>query len=229
MRNPSKPTKTANKNGRNAQTRNRPQNGSVIYRLPPGTLIVPDRFHTHLKYYKSIVPVFVGNTVAARFQPSAAFDIDPLLGGTFPPGFAELSTLYASYRVRRSVITVDVAAGNATPFRTIVVPLNADPGAAPAGGTIIAWDQNPYARSMLVSAAGSPTVRINNAITTEKIFGSNMVHTDDNFAALVTTIPVNNWYWAVGFYTAFATVAAGPMTDVNIVIDIEFYDRKVST
>jgi hypothetical protein len=219
------------KRGKQTQGVKNPKNnqrGAIIYRLPQGGRVVPDRLHTRLQYYKSLAMVFVGNTVAARFIPTGAFDIDPLLGGTFPPGFAELSTLYSSYRVRKSSIVVDVASAGVTPFRTIVIPLNADPGAAPSPAVIAAWDQNPYAVSALLSTTGSPSVRLNSTMTTEQIFGSTMVHTDDNFAATVSAVPVNNWFWCIGLFTAFVTVTGSPMVDVNIIIDIEFYDRKVN-
>jgi len=203
-------------------------NLQTTYGLPRSLKVMPDRLLTRLDFFKSQSPAFVANITSFRFQPTAAFDIDPLLGGTFPPGFAELSTLYASYRVVYSSIRVDTVAGSNVPFRVIVVPLNIDPGAAASASTIVAWTSNPYAKSKLVPSAGGPTVVVSNEMTTEKIYGSAMVRFDDNFSSPVTTIPANNWYWAIGCYTVYATIANPPMIDCKISIEIEFYDRKVN-
>jgi len=54
-----------------------------------------------------------------------------------------------------------------------------------------------------------------------------MVYMDDNFQALVTTNPVNNWYWALGF---ISSVLPGTAYGVDYLVDIEmgveFFSRK---
>jgi len=63
-------------------------------------------------------------------------------------------------------------------------------------------------------------------MSTEKIFGSPMVRYDDNFAALVNAIPVNNWFWIVAIYAGAVQSAAEPVfVNIGVDIDIDFYDR----
>jgi hypothetical protein len=174
----------------------------------------------------SFAPIVGSSAYAYRWQPSAAFDVEPLIGGITMPGFDEFALVYASYRVLRSKIIVKVSGIGVTPVTVIVLPLNADPTATPSAATIISWRGQPYCKSKLCGSAGSPAVTITSTMTTAKMFGSNMVLTDDAFAALVSTIPTNNWFWAVGIYQNFVFTAQPVVSDIQILVDVEFYDRK---
>lgn len=187
----------------------------------------PDRMITTLKFFSAPIPALVGLSSAAfRYTPTNAFDVEPLLGGITMPGFDEFAAVYASYRVLASRITVKVVGASISPLTVIVLPLNADPGASPAVATIIAWRSSPYAKAMMVGTGGSPAVTIQNSMTTAKIYGSNSVTLDDSFASLVTTGPINNWYWAIGFYQNVVFAANPVYTDIQIEVDVQFYDRK---
>ena len=191
--------------------------------------IVPDRIRTNLRFfYSPVVNLSVNSSSILRFQPTGAFDIDPLIGGTQPPGFAQWSGFYSSYRVRSSKCSVEATNTSLTSTcRIMVAGANIDPGAAPAASYITSLVENPC-NSKLSGPVGSPVCKVVNSFSTEKMYGNPMVEYDDNFASLVNTVPNNNWFWVIGFYSPAVIPAASPLL-VSLVIEIEidFYDRII--
>lgn len=171
----------------------------------------------------------MGSTnVGYRYLPSAAYDVDPALGSTSMPGYAELAALYNSYRVNQSRLRVMFM--SADPSRNssgLIVPLNTDPTSSPSAAFINSCSMNPYAKFRMVPSRGI-AMTLSTRMSTEKIFGSKAVYFDDNFSSLVTTIPANNWYWFIGVIAA-TTVASSALTvtiSVEIELDVEFFCRK---
>lgn len=204
---------------------------NVPLTVPKGVFIVPDRMMTELTFWgvKNVTIPTITGFVAVRYRPSGAQDLDPLVGATTTPGFAEFATLYGSYRVFESSMKVITAnSSNTTTCTSLLVPLNNDPGAAPSLATVTAWGGNPYSRRKLVPFLGGPNATVNNHMTTERIYGSKMIYFDDNFSSPVTTIPANNWYWALG-WIANAPPAANVtlVVEVTLKIKVEFYSRPV--
>jgi len=192
-------------------------------------LIISDRIYTKLTFggFANLTIAAATAVIARRYTPSAAYDVDPLVGSTAMPGFAEFAALYNLYRVTTSRITVEFANQSTSAIKVCVIPLNSDPGSAPSSAVVDFWMLNPYSKVKVLSPVGSPTEAIRSSMSTEKIFGSKAVYFDDTFAAQVTGIPNNNWFWAIGLQSP--VVAAGNLLiAVNIVIDIglEFYERK---
>lgn len=191
---------------------------------------VPDRMRTTLRFWK-VVPInlSVSNTGGVRFQPSGPFDVDPLVGGSTPKGFAELASLYASYRVRSSFCKAEmVSPGLQTPVTLILLPMNADPGSSPTAATVTDAVEQPYAVSQTGSLRGGPMTQLTNTMTTEKIFGSPMVKYDDSFASLTSTTPVNNWFWFIAFYApaVIPSSEGAVICYVYMEIEVDFYDRR---
>jgi hypothetical protein len=189
----------------------------------------PDRMFATLQYYEVSNPNYVAAaSYNTRFKATSVFD--PSFNGSLQPEMFDLfAAVYASYRVRRSRIHIMASAGSAAAVgqNIVVLPLNADPGAAASVGQIIAWFNNPYAKKCVLGAYGSAPTRMSHSMTTQRIFGSKMVEYDDNFAALVTADPVNNWYWTIGVYNNYTITATAPYSiSIFIEFDVEFYDRK---
>lgn len=225
-----KPSKKNNTDGALAQ----PFQATRLPMYRPLGLIVPDKMYSRLKYSGiQQITVAIGSAASAvRWRPSSVFDVDPLLGGTTIPGFTELSGLYGSYRTTRSNIKLEVAPQDTSRVSSVVVvPLNVDPGSGPSAATQASWTMNPYAIYEITGTAGSPNIRINNSMSTEKIFGSKMVYFDDAFSSLVTTSPTNNWFWAVSIITGFTVAVSNYVTTIllDLEIDVEFFNRKSLT
>jgi hypothetical protein len=204
---------------------------NVLRTIPKSLRVVPDRMYTRL-CYEGMGPIVISNVVtftAYRFRPSAAYDVDPLLGSTATPGFAEFAALYNRYRVTCSRCTMTlVNPSTALGLNLVVVPLNDDPGASPASAVVYSWPDNPYATNKMCGLAGSPPVTVSASMSTEAIFGSKSVYFDDINAALTNGVPSVNWYWGVGVMAGSVPVANISITLIyKIEMGIEFYDRKV--
>jgi len=227
-----KNSNSKSKGNYNANSLSRPRNDAVLTIPRSVGFVVPDRLRTSLRFWKSISLNFsVLTTQVIRFQPTAAYDIDPLVGGTVPPGFAAMASLYNSYRVRSSRCVVEASNTSSTSMiQATLLPTNLDPGASPTGAYVTSSREQPYATTKSLPPVGGPTVKLTSSMSTEKLFGSPMVRYDDNFASLVNAIPVNNWYWIVTLYTTAVQSAAEPVfVNVGVDIDIDFYDRAFLT
>jgi len=178
--------------------------------------------------YGSLTIPTTASTAGSRYRPTSAFDIDPLLGSTATPGFAEYAAFYNFYRVTASKITVEFVNTSAAQGVTCVVaPLTSDPGASPTTAQVNSYLEQPYAKHRLVGTSGSPAAKFVIEMSTEKITGSKLIYFDDNWNSGTATTPINNWYWALGVI-APSTPAANQV--VNIMFDIfigcEFFGRK---
>lgn len=191
--------------------------------------IMPDRMMTRLNYkgVQNLTIAAASSFVTRRWAPTAVYDVDPTLGSTTVVGFNELSLLYNNYRTVRSTVICRAATTGAQPASLIVIPLNADPGSSPSSSVVNSWYNNTYGKVKLVPAVGGPVISIKHNMTTEKIYGSKMIYFDDNFASLINTVPVNNWYWAIA---VVSPVTAGSnlifTVEFDIIMDVEFYSRK---
>jgi len=199
-------------------------------RIPAQMAIMADRYYCRMTYtdYSSTTIPATGQVFNRRFRPTNAFDIDPLLGGTSMPGFAELSALYLSYRVTMSRIRVRFTAGTGSlPTEVTVVPLNLDLGSTPAVSTVAGLPGQSYAKTKLLGIAGSPTIEISSEMSTEKTYGSQAVYFDDNFSSLVTGGPTNNWYWNISGLVPSAASSASVIYVQSVMdIGIEFFDKR---
>jgi hypothetical protein len=150
------------------------------------------------------------------------------------PGYAEFAAFYNNYRVTVSKIEVEGSANYAntlapTSLSLILLPLNVDPGGTPSVATIQSWTGNPYAKYKQMAQPGGPITSFVDTMSTEKIYGSEMIYYDDNFSSLTTGVPNNNWFWTIGVISdinAAGTAYTAGIT-VRIHVGVEFYDRKV--
>ena len=144
-------------------------------------------------------------------------------------GFLDLSQFYGLYRVLSSACKVEVVnPGITTPFLLTLLPLNVDPGSSPTPLIITDYREQPYAVTKLSSLRGGPPISVKQTMTTQKMYGSAAVLTDNNFSAVVTGVPINNWYWAIGFdaLSVIPSSEGAVIAYVYIEIDLELNDRK---
>lgn len=193
------------------------------------TTVVADQMRVRLSYrgFTTLTITTLIQAISKRWTPSAAYDVDPVLGSTTVIGFSEWASLYGAYRVRSSKIVTKFSNTSTQPVVCIQLPSNVDPGATPSAATAGAFLNQPFSTNDLLGPTGCQKVVLENEMSTEKIYGSKMVHMDDNFAALTNAIPVNNWYWIVS-----CQVSTPPSSNINITVmtdiwmDVDFYDRK---
>jgi hypothetical protein len=141
-------------------------------------------------------------------------------------GFAELSTIYSSYRVLSADIRVEaVNTSAANPVSLIVAPVNFDPGAAPTSSYVLALREQTYSKYKMLALSGSPPSNLMSRMSTEKMYGSKSALFDDNFSSAVNAIPNNNWYWVVAGYINILDPSL-TWVQVTITVDCEFFDRN---
>lgn len=191
-------------------------------------LIVPDRLVTWLRWsIQKSYSLGAGTAASFRYRPTAAYDIDPLLGNTALPGLTELSTLYENYRVHESKIQVLCANTSSTVMpRLTVVALNDDPTSSPSTSIMTSWWDNPYSKSRDVPLVGGPPAIVTLAMTTKRIRGTNSVLYDIAYEGNAANggIPANNWYWGVALVAPVTMAVAIPVT-IDIWVKLEFYQR----
>jgi hypothetical protein len=199
--------------------------------VPQPTKIVPDRIYTRLVYEgMGQIPIATGNSYTTfRWQPSAAYDVDPNIGSTATPGFAEFAAFYNNYRVTASNCRISVTnPSTVLGVILVVLPLTSDPGALAPAAQANAWPDNPYAKQKMIGLLGSPPGVVSNSMSTEKIVGSTNVYVDDTYASLTNGVPANNWYWGCGLLVGSAVTATISYTvNYRIEMGVEFYDRKI--
>jgi len=191
----------------------------IVYR---GLNFMPPIFQTKLRFSKQITMVNVASGwTNIRFSPTAAFDVDPVIGSTAMPGFTELAGIYRFYRVRGSAIKADFGNLDALAGIAVVCPVNFDP----TSNTTL-FQQYLSSRSARMKplglSTGAGTAQIVHRLT-DRDFGGALSVAIDTYTASVTAIPTNNIWWLVGAYLS-AIQTNGVFVAVEIDIDVEFFE-----
>jgi len=223
--------KRSNKRQRRARDNEFAPKRAQTTSIPRKIWIMPDRLVTDLSYYgRTSLTILTGEVTAARrWSPTKAYDIDPSIGSTPTAGYSEWAALYGSFRVISASAKFSAVSSSSTSgVSAVLLPLNIDPGSAPADSVVAEWPSNTYAKSKMLGFIGSPPTTLSMRMTTEKIFGSAMVRFDDNFSGLTSgTGPINNWFFAFGLIADSAVAAPLRVPyENNFVLRVEFFDRR---
>lgn len=171
----------------------------------------------------------VGNSnTNVRYRPTAAYDVDPILGSTATLGFAEYAAFYRFYRVHGFAYHVTFTNLEASaPITAYCFPSQLDPGTNVIYTTASEWMGNPYFKSRQVSPKGGmDRATIRGYVGLKKFIGSKTANYDDNYAATTASSPANNIYLAVGALSqASAFTAAGVAFQFKVTMYCEFYER----
>lgn len=136
-----------------------------------------------------------GTTAMVRYTVNGAYDVDPVLGSTSTPGFAEWATLYTYYRVVKSGYKIEICNNEAFPVRVYSLFQNTDPGTV---GNL-QFPGNPLAKSFLLSAkGGQDRTVLRDTQQTAVITGARGVEFEDNYRAAVTANPVDLTWMGIG-------------------------------
>jgi hypothetical protein len=168
----------------------------------------------------------VGTVISKRYTPNAAYDVDPVLGSTSTPGFAEYAALYTYYRVHSYTIKIKFSNLDNLGISLYIVHSNTDPG---TGGT----NYHNYAQSAFgktfelapfYSGTGSVTVR--QTIQVHKLLGMPILQAD-SFRSVTTSIPSDLVYMGFGIYSNAGTnFSNGVSFTGTITMHTRFYSRQ---
>lgn len=193
----------------------------VIVRSPQ---IIPDRYFVKLRYqcHNNISSIVIADY---QYRGNSPFDPEVAIGGRQPAGFDQIMTLYNNFRCHGSKITVEFINGQTGQTPAVaIVPVNA--AAIPAYTNIDQIQQDPYARSSIMTIAGGSRdkVMLKAYMTTKKFFGYKSISQETDFIGDVSNNPTIQWYWFVA-----GVNYSGTATNIEIRVTItyftEFFNR----
>jgi len=203
------------------------QGGSLSPLQAPRRAFMPDQFRTMLKFTTTrSLNLTVPGYQLVYFVPSGAFDVDPVIGSPTMAGFDQFAAFYNEYRVVASKIRVCYTNNSLVcPVNFYVMPIGSSPsGYGPV--EIASMRGNPYCKWKTAPLLGGPTLEITNQISAERITGTRAASWGDDYAALVTTNPVNSWFWAIGFESPVSNAITSYL-QIEIDVDVIFFDRGI--
>lgn len=220
--------KTSKRNGRSSQG----VGGKLTGESAQTTMVIPRalgwaprRLRVTLRYsvFKQIVNA--GFQYAnVRYNPTYCYDVDPLLGSTAMPGFAEYGAIYRLYRLRSSTIVARFSNTEGSAMVCFVTPLNYDPGsnATPQGFML---SSTLCKKFLLGNTNGNGIGLIRHGISTDVIAGVRDVQVTDTYVGTTSgsAAPANSWYWAVGIASS-ANQVTGVYVDIDMQCEIEFFE-----
>jgi len=221
-----KPRKQKPRKGNSSKQRrgNKRDPGTVIMR---GPMFMPARIRTTLRYSKQLNMASSTGWANIRFEPTYAYDVDPVGASTAMPGFTELAGIYRLYRVVSSRIRVifsnlDTLAGEA-----VICPVNFDPGANTSS-----YQNYLSSRSARTTALGAVSGNggaiLNHSFTVAQFSGAPIIGAVDYYVGSGSTAPGNNVWWLVGAYMS-NTMTSGVFVGVNIDITLDFFELNSPT
>jgi len=191
--------------------------------------IVPSEVFTYLTY------PFAGSIKSAglqymsqRWRTNDAFDVDPVLGSTATPGFAEWAAFFSFYRVISYSVVMQVTNNENFPVGLYVLNSTDDPGVT--GANWYAKAASALGRTYQMAPKGTTgaqkTIRVAHTIT--EVVGSSAPETADTFRALVTSTPDDQTWFGVGIdsHSATNTLSNGVFYNLSMRLHVKFYGRK---
>jgi hypothetical protein len=185
---------------------------------------MPDRLRTTLRFDAQSSILNAGNNHGnIRYSPTNAFDVDPTLGSSAMPGFAELGALYRFYRVNSFRVKVSVANRETTVGSICLAVLNFDPGVNTAN-----W-QNYYSsrdsvKKYMGPLTGACQANLSRSGTIASEGGSDTHQmANDAYSALTSGSPANNIWIFIGT-NSVANQANGCEVSTQIDINLDFFE-----
>jgi hypothetical protein len=193
-------------------------------------MVIPKRFgfaaprlRVNLLFQKQVVMNNSGVGYAnIRFAPTNAYDVDPDIGSSAMAGFAQYAYMYRFYRVHSSRILVDFVNQESFGTMVYVAVANSDPGVG--SSTCIAFLQNPRTKQITLGpATGTSTGVIRSNFNTSQMGGVSSLSILDEYSALTSGSPNNNWWWVIGAFSA-ANLSSGIFISLRIEVEVEFFE-----
>ncbi len=193
--------------------------------IPAKHGFAPDRIRVTLTFTGTHVLNNAGFIYANhRYSPTNVFDVDPTLGSSSTPGFAEWASLYRFYRLLSSSIQVTFLSQETFPVFAAVIPLNSDPGANFNNGPSLFGNPKTRVAALATSGHTPSSISIGDT-TTASIAGAANTNVLDFYTSAVTTGPTNNWWWGI-FLAPTANLVNGVGYHFQIKMTVDFLERQ---
>lgn len=160
-----------------------------------GPTIMPDRYHTTLKYTAGLNLTQTGASAFRVWRGNSVYDPDSTGTGSQPNGFDELAVFYQYYRVTTINVRVDTVSGNSTATLPIIHLLYPSMSSTTYSDYADALG-NPYSvhKPVPFSSNGFYST-LSLSMSTRKFFGiSGAEASSDDYASAVGTNPAKQYY-----------------------------------
>lgn len=159
------------------------------------------------------------------FRPTSPYDVDPSIGGASSYGLAEYANFYSKYRVYSSKISLYLNNTEQEGSVISITPSTDNPGLNPSD--IGPYISNPLTKFRPIGGfQGNSAAVLSHYMTTQRMAGVSTT-AEDGYSSLVTTNPVENWYWIICLVkTGLSNLTYGASMVVKIEMTVHFYDRK---
>jgi len=188
------------------------------------------RFKTRLTFNKFINLGLAAGTSFKQiyFQPTFAYDVDPVVGSDGMAGFFELGKLYTKYRVNSYTIIANFCNNEQFAVQAMIMPTNTNGGGSFTPQTIMA---NPRTKRALVGTYAQYPKKLRDRVTIADFGGSSNTKSADTYSGLTAgpTAPANNIFHVVAIWADSATFEQGVTIDATITVDIEFFELITPT
>lgn len=161
-----------------------------------------------------------------RWQPNCAFDVDPVLGSTSTPGFAEWAAMYSYYRVHRVTTHVVVCNLDNLAIEVSALVSNVDPGTVGSDwGTKAASSAFGFVGTLAPFYSGRGEQTIHRSFQVHKVLGMPVMQAD-SFRSPTTTVPTDKIFWGLAISSIAGTATVnGCSYDGWIEMETRFYGR----
>lgn len=192
--------------------------------------LIADETHVTLEWPTTFTLTSVGaQAVSKRWVPNGAYDLDPVLGSTAMPGFAEYATFYSFYRVISYSYFLEVTNNQVFPVSAYVLNTNNDLGLTASNFEL--YSVAPHCQGILLS--GFPSAKGYHAFKgkfeVSRILGSRAPETEDNYRSLTNALPADLVWLSLGINTNSAAnllTAVGVTMKLRLFCNTRFYGRR---
>jgi len=188
--------------------------------------VMPDEMDVVLGYPIAGQLAAAVTTIAKVWTPNAPYDVDPVLGSTSTPGFAEWATLYTYYRVFKYRVELEMCNLDTTPTSVYFVHVNENPGTV--GTSYLDYAAQAYcSHDMVGNSTGFNKLRYRKTINCAKLLGSVSIETADSTRSLTNAVPADLLFFAIGLRSPASTnLTNGCVYSGFIFMTIRFYGRQ---
>jgi hypothetical protein len=185
---------------------------------------MPSEYDTVLIYtVQDTVTNAAGFAASIRFR-NEAYDVDPALGSTAMPGFAEFAAFYARYRSLG--IGYDFSVANQEAFSLTLLHGFSTTSIA-SGSLSLAYAGNPLFSSTIIGPLTSNnTKRFRNKKSIGQISGTNQYVFDDLYTGSTTSATLasaGTVYCYLGIISTAPLTGAGVLVNVTVKLRLRFY------
>jgi len=185
------------------------------------------RLRCNLRFHKFFpLPTALSNTVGnVRFEPTYLYDVDPVVGSTALPGFAEYGALYRQYRVNSASIDLRLANNDTQNILVYCCPVNSDPGANYNSAAAQQYLGSRLSkRQILGPLSGQNQGHLSDYQTVAGFGGAANRQIADFYTGLTSGVaPQNNFFWTVGIVCS-STSSTGVTVDMTLDVEVEFFE-----